>query len=172
MVYGIVTQSGGTIDLESEQGRGTTFTIRLPAGGDAGAVAVAEPESATIPRGTETILVVEDEPELRELARRTLEAQGYTVIAPEHTEDALAIAISRNVDLLLADIVMPVMSGPMIVRRLADVGARPAVVYMSGYADETLADYRLEEGATLLRKPFSPSQLARVVRSSLDLAVR
>jgi two-component system cell cycle sensor histidine kinase/response regulator CckA len=73
------------------------------------------------------------------------------------------------VDLLLSDIVMPVMSGPTIVRRLADLGTRPPVVYMTGFADETLSEYRLEYGSTLLRKPFSPSQLARTVRSALDL---
>jgi FixJ family two-component response regulator len=63
---------------------------------------------------------------------------------------------------------MPVMSGPMIVRRIADLGARPPVVYMTGYADETLTEYRIDPGSTMLRKPFSPSQLARVVRSALD----
>jgi two-component system cell cycle sensor histidine kinase/response regulator CckA len=92
------------------------------------------------------------------------------VIAPEHTEDALAISISRRIDLLLTDVVMPVMSGPTIVRRLADVGATPPVVYMTGYADETLAEYRLGAGSTLLRKPFAPSTLARAVRAALDRA--
>jgi nitrogen-specific signal transduction histidine kinase/CheY-like chemotaxis protein len=169
MVYGIVRQSGGTIDVDSEAGRGTTFTIRLPASKAAPTRQPASPSPANAPRGTETILLVEDEPELRELGRRTLESLGYEVIAPEHTEDALAIAISRKIDLLLTDIVMPVMSGPTIVRRIADLGATPPVVYISGYADETIAEYRLEAGSTLLRKPFSPSQLARTVRNALDL---
>jgi signal transduction histidine kinase len=168
MVYGIVKQSGGTIEVDSSPAKGTTFTIQFPA-----STATRSPQPAThnptpAPRGTETILLVEDEPELRELARRTLDSLGYTVIAPEHTEDALAISISRRVDLLLTDIVMPVMSGPTIVRRLADVGAKPPVVYMTGYADETLAEYRLDAGSSVLRKPFSPSQLARVVRAALD----
>jgi signal transduction histidine kinase len=169
MVYGIVQQSGGTIDLETGPG-GTTFTIALPASSATRHTpnATQLPEEAA-PRGTETILLIEDEPELRELARHTLESLGYQVIAPEHTEDALALAIARKVDLLLSDIVMPVMSGPTIVRRLADLGTRPPVVYMTGYADETLSEYRLEYGSTLLRKPFSPSQLARTVRSALDL---
>ena len=168
MVYGIIKQSGGTIDLETEIGKGTTFTIELPASGATRDLTPAT-RDLVVPRGDETILLVEDEPELRELARRTLESFGYNVIAPDHTEDALAISISRNVDLLLTDIVMPVMSGPTIVKRLADVGAHPAVLYMTGYADETLAEYRLEPGAALLRKPFTPSQLARTVRSALDL---
>ena len=116
-----------------------------------------------------TVLLIEDEPELRELARQTLDSLGYQVIAPEHTEDGLAIAISRKVDLLLTDVVMPVMSGPTIVRRLADLGTHPPVIYMTGYADDTLSEYRIDPGSVLLRKPFSPSQLARVVRSALDL---
>jgi signal transduction histidine kinase len=169
MVYGIVQQSGGTIDLETGPG-GTTFTISLPASSATRHTPNATPlPDEVAPRGTETILLIEDEPELRELARHTLESLGYQVIAPEHTEDALALAIARKVDLLLSDIVMPVMSGPTIVRRLADLGTRPPVVYMTGYADETLSEYRLEYGSTLLRKPFSPSQLARTVRSALDL---
>jgi signal transduction histidine kinase len=169
MVYGIVQQSGGTIDLETGPG-GTTYTHSLQASSATRHTpnATPLPEEAA-PRGTETILLIEDEPELRELARHTLESLGYQVIAPEHTEDALALAIARKVDLLLSDIVMPVMSGPTIVRRLADLGTRPPVVYMTGYADETLSEYRLEYGSTLLRKPFSPSQLARTVRSALDL---
>lgn len=166
MVYGIVQQSGGTIAVESQPGR-TTFTMQLPRA-EAAATPVKVEAEPTVPGGKETILLVEDEPELRELARQALENVGYEVIAPDHTEDALAIAITRNVDLLLTDIVMPVMSGPMIVRRLADIGTRPAVLYMSGYADDTISEYRLEAGASLLRKPFSPSQLARAVRTALD----
>jgi CheY-like chemotaxis protein len=168
MVYGIVKQSGGSIDLASEIGKGTTFSMHFPAVGEGPAPRRSSAATIAIPTGTETILLVEDEPELRELARRSLESLGYTVVAPEHTEDALAIAITRKVDLLLTDIVMPVMSGPMIVRRLADVGTRPRVLFMSGYADDTIAEYRLEEGATVLRKPFAPSQLARAVRAALD----
>ena len=169
MVYGIVRQSGGTIDLDSTPGAGTTFTIQFPASSAEKSEQRFVESGERVPRGTETVLLIEDEPELRELARRTLDSLGYRVIAPEHTEDGLAIAISRKVDLLLTDVVMPVMSGPTIVRRLADLGAHPPVIYMTGYADETLSEYRIESGSTLLRKPFSPSQLARVVRSALDL---
>jgi two-component system cell cycle sensor histidine kinase/response regulator CckA len=168
MEYGIIRQSGGTIDLDTEPGRGTTFTISLPASAEADILQPATRDPKPVPSGTETILLVEDEPELRELARRTLESLGYQVIAPEHTEDALAIAISRRVDLLLTDIVMPVMSGPTIVRRITEAGTAPAVVYMTGYADETLIEYRIDPAATLLHKPFSPSQLARAVRAALD----
>jgi signal transduction histidine kinase len=168
MVYGIIQQSGGTIDLESSTGKGTTFRIEFPASAAERSEQRLVASEEGIPRGTETVLLIEDEPELRELARQTLDNLGYQVIAPEHTEDGLAIAISRKVDLLLTDVVMPVMSGPTIVRRLADLGAQPPVIYMTGYADETLSEYRIDPGSTL-RKPFSPSQLARVVRSALDL---
>ena len=169
MVYGIVQQSGGTIDLESTPGRGTTFRIEFPASSAERSEYRMATSDEAIPRGAETVLLIEDEPELRELMRQTLDSFGYQVIAPEHTEDGLAIAIARKVDLLLTDVVMPVMSGPTIVRRLADLGANPPVIYMTGYADETLTEYRLDPGSVLLRKPFSPSQLARAVRSALDL---
>jgi CheY-like chemotaxis protein len=171
MVYRTVQMHDGEIEVQSTPGKGTTFTIALPATSAPRKTPSVIADRDSMPRGTETILLIEDEPELRELARRTLESLGYTVIAPEHTEDSLAVAISRKVDLLLSDIVMPVMSGPTIVRRLRDVGATPPVVYMTGYADETLSEYRLEAGSKLLRKPFSPSQLARVIRSALDAVV-
>jgi signal transduction histidine kinase len=169
MVYGIVQQSGGTIDLDSAPGKGTTFRIEFPASSAEKSEQRVDSRDEGFPRGTETVLLIEDEPELRELARRTLDSLGYEVIAPEHTEDGLAIAISRKVDLLLTDVVMPVMSGPTIVKRLADLGTPPTVIYMTGYADETLSEYRIDPGSTLLRKPFAPSQLARAVRSALDL---
>ena len=168
MVYGIVKQSGGSIDVASEVGRGTTFSITLPAAASDPTRQPANPSPVHLQRGTETVLLVEDAPELRDLARRTLESLGYTVIAPDHTVDALQIAMSRPVDVVLSDIVMPVMSGPAIVRRIVDSGAKPVVIYMTGYADETVAEYRLDAGSTLLRKPFSPSQLARTVRAALD----
>jgi signal transduction histidine kinase/ActR/RegA family two-component response regulator len=168
-VYGIVKQSGGTISVDSSE-RGTTFRIVLPPA-DAlmptDSVWMAE---ADAPRGTETILVVEDEDEVRLLARRTLEDRGYTVIAAASPEEALEIARAPGVDLILTDIVMPGMSGPELANRVAAAGGTPTVVYMSGYADEALQRFELGRGRVFLRKPFSPAGLARAIRHALDSA--
>jgi DNA-binding NtrC family response regulator len=167
-VYGIVNQSGGTIKFDSVLGRGTSFTIRLPAAemvavGDTPAV-----EEAELPRGTETILIVEDAEDVRILARRTLEERGYTVLVARNAEEALEIANARSIDVLLTDIVMPRTSGPQLVARYLATRPAPLVIYMSGYADDALAQYELDPAAVFLRKPFTPMTLARTVREALD----
>ena len=169
-VYGIVTQSGGNVEVYSEPGRGTTFKIRLgriddPVDApDAGAA-----ESA--PTGSETILLVEDEEEVRDLAREFLEASGYTVLNAHDAGEALTMA-ERHADpihLLLSDVVMPQMSGREVAGRLAVTRPDTKVLYMSGYTDDAVVRHgALERGISFLQKPFTVYSLGRKVREVLD----
>ncbi|HET8575952.1 MAG TPA: GAF domain-containing protein [Methylomirabilota bacterium] len=170
-VYGIVKQSGGHITAESEPGHGTTFAIYLPEAHGA----VAAPESSQAledaPRGVETILLVEDEAEVRDLARDILELGGYQVLEATTPEDAERICRDERspIHLLLTDVVMPQMSGRMLAERL--MAARPAmrVLYMSGYTGDTIVQHGVEgQGPGFLPKPFTPNDLSRKVREVLD----
>jgi len=171
-VYGIVNQSGGTIAVESVSGRGTTFTITLPAAETMGDGATRSSEDGELPSGSETVLIVEDADDVRILARRTLEERGYTVFVARNADEALEIASARHVDVLLADIVMPQTSGPQLVARYQSLHKAPLVVYMSGYADDALTQYELDPNVVFLRKPFTPASLARTVRDALDRSHR
>jgi len=168
--YGIVKQSGGDITVSSEPGAGTTFRIYLPATRASAAASPGIVETAA-PGGTEVVLLVEDDANLRALTRDILASEGYSVLESENVEDALRIAGSREgpIDLLLTDVVMPHMSG----RSLADAvkGRRPevSVLYMSGYTDDAIVHHGvLDPGIALLEKPFTPLALARKVREALD----
>jgi two-component system, cell cycle sensor histidine kinase and response regulator CckA len=168
-VYGIVQQSGGTIDVATAPGRGTTFTIELPRASEPVAP-MATAADDDLPTGTETVLLVEDEDDVRSYARRTLEHCGYTVIAAPNPVEALALVRQgdRRVDVLLTDVVMPHMTGPQLVTRLA-VGQRlPRIVYMSGYADDAILKLEIDPSHSFLRKPFTPCALARAIRDALD----
>jgi signal transduction histidine kinase/ActR/RegA family two-component response regulator len=171
-VYGIVNQSGGTIAVESAQGRGTSFTIVLPAAETMGDGVVRVPDDREMPSGSETVLIVEDAEDVRILARRTLEERGYTVLVARNADEALEIASARQIDVLLTDIVIPQTSGPQLVARYRSLHKPPLVVYMSGYADDALAQYELDQNVVFLRKPFSPTSLARTIRDALDHAGR
>ena len=168
MVYGIVKQSGGTITVDSEPGKGTTFTIVMPAAEPVGATDIAPVEDETLPSGTETILIVEDAEDVRVLARRTLEERGYTVRVARNAAEALEIAGSGGIDVLLTDIVMPDASGPQLVSDYLATRPAPLVIYMSGYADDALSQYELDPTAVFLRKPFTPAVLARTIRNAID----
>jgi signal transduction histidine kinase/CheY-like chemotaxis protein len=169
-VYGIVNQSGGTIAVDSAVGKGTTFTITLPAAGVMAASMPRDEEDIHLSRGNETILIVEDAEDVRILARRSLEELGYTVLVARNAADALEISAAGSIDLLLTDIVMPHTSGPQLVAKYLAERPAPIVVYMSGYADDALARYELDPTIVFLRKPFTPSVLARTVREALDAA--
>jgi PAS domain S-box-containing protein len=172
-VYGIVTQSGGRIEIDSALGRGTTFTITFPASKADGPATVAAPDEDSAPRGTETILLVEDEAALRVLAERALISGGYTVLSAESGEAALSIARAHpgEIHLVVTDVVMPGMSGPMLVTRLGAIRPMARILYVSGYADDTISNYRLEPSSAFLAKPFVPTTLLRKVRETLDARV-
>ena len=170
-VFGIVEQSGGSIHFASELNRGTTFWVDFPRI-EAGPATVAPHARAAMPRGTETVLVVEDEAVVRGLAVRILKRQGYTVLEAADASEGLAMCQSRplGIDLLVTDVVMP---GGLNGRQLADqavtlcTGLR--VLLMSGYTTDALVHYGIEKGAPFLQKPFSLQQLAGKVREVLDL---
>jgi two-component system, cell cycle sensor histidine kinase and response regulator CckA len=170
MVYGMVKQAGGYVWVESEMGRGTTFAVYLPRVDEVAAPAVLVPGVSMPTKGSETILLVEDEGALREIAREVLEEHGYRVI--EATGPHKAIEICHRdpepIDLLVTDVVMPAMNG----RALADalVAARPGlrVLYMSGYTNDVIAHSGvLESGTLLLEKPFTVQALLERVRTAL-----
>ncbi len=170
--YGVTTQHGGYIAVESEPGRGTAFMIYLPAAAKAGSADARVPAGG--PRGaggTETVLLVEDEEEVRLLARDILQQHGYRVIDAGDPEDALSLAERHPgpIRLVLTDVVMPRMSGPALVNRLSVVRPGVKVLYMSGYTAEALGHQGvLEAGVTLLEKPFTLMRLLGTVREVLD----
>jgi two-component system cell cycle sensor histidine kinase/response regulator CckA len=172
-VYGIVTQSGGSIRIASEPGVGTSVMIWLPCTGDqveAVPVAARDPGDA---RGRETILLVEDEDDIRDLVAETLQERGYTVIQARDGADALRVVTPAGppIDLVLTDVVMPNMGGRDLVRQLSARHPRLSVLYISGYTVDALGEHGvLESGTNLLYKPFSPQQLLVRLREVLDRA--
>ncbi len=169
-VFGIVRQCGGAIRLRSEKGAGTTFEVYLPSVGDPARRVRSGPHQ-TVVRGTETILVVEDEAALRTVARKILENAGYTVLLASNGEDALTYfrRAVTPVHLLLTDVVMPGMGGPALVARIREEGARTSILFTSGYADDALTgDGVRDERIHFLPKPYTGTTLLRKVRDVLD----
>jgi CheY-like chemotaxis protein len=168
-VMAIVRAAGGRIVVESAPGRGSTFRVYLPlADVEPARPAPAAPADAPLPRGHETILLVEDDPDLRELAREILDDCGYRVLVAPTGFDAIRLATEHQgtVDLLLTDVVMPHLSGPSVVTRVRRLAPGLRVLYMSGYTDETIAAQLAS--AELLEKPFDARSLATKVRQVLD----
>jgi PAS domain S-box-containing protein len=166
-VYGIVSQSGGEIVCDTEVGVGTTFTILLPVTDHAAAATgPAAGAAPTVSRGTGTILLVEDQPAVRELTRRILQAQGYQVIDTGNPETALDLLGDTRIDLLLTDVVMPELSGPDLAKRVRRQHPDVRVMFMSGYAGHSALN--ATDGVPLILKPFTPQSLALKVREVLD----
>ena len=170
-VHGIVHQSGGNVTVVSTPGAGSVFTVRLPRILEV-AVDVAvtlEPESRP---GSETILLVEDEDVVRDLTRRVLERQGYTVLACADGAEAIALAErdDRMIDLLLTDVVMPGLRGYEVARLVAASRPEIKILYMSGYAEEALVGRPALAASALIEKPFAVDALARRVRETLEAA--
>lgn len=168
--YGIIQQARGYIRLDSAPGRGTRFQLLLPQVADA-----PEPErqarNGDALEGTETVLVVEDEAQVRQLVQRTLERNGYRVVTIDGAEPALELCLSGEVrpDLLLTDIVLTGMDGTRLAAEIRDRQPRLPVLFMSGYAPDSLSRERaLAEDAAIVHKPFRPDQLLRRIRSVLD----
>ena len=169
-VYGAVKQAGGHVSVDSEVGRGTTFTIYLPRVYES-AVQPVPPDTEELPRGTETVLVVEDEDDVRSFACQTLRQQGYTVLAAADGREALLLAepVSREIDLLLTDAVMPQMDGPALAAELMARCPDLKVLIMSGYAQGAdLEKVTLRNSFVFLQKPFTGRQLLRTIRDALD----
>src|SRR5205823_7418515 len=172
-VYGIIKQSLGYIWVESEVGRGTTFKIYLPRVAGAGDPAriAAQAQAQRVEPGTETILLVEDEANLRYLARQYLEKQGYKVIEAADGAVAVQIAVAHEsvIHLLLTDVIMPGMNGRELAQRITEIRPNVKVLYMSGYTENVIGrNGTLDAGIRLLQKPFNLRDLKDKVREVLD----
>ena len=170
-VYGIVKQSAGEIWVYSELGKGTTFKIYLPRVADDEPQLAPAAEPTPVERGEETVLLAEDEPGVRALAREVLRQHGYQVLEAMDVNDALRICREHpeGIDLLLTDVVMPVMSGRELAERVAEIRPEIKVLYMSGYTDNIVVNHGVTSiDKEFLQKPFTPRSLARKVRESLD----
>ncbi|MBU0514569.1 MAG: response regulator [Proteobacteria bacterium] len=170
-VYGIIRQSGGHIYVYSEPDRGTTFKIYLPRTGAPEAAGDAVGEVVRDGRGSETVLVVEDDDLVRKMARRSMENYGYRVLEASNGGEAVLICEQNpgDIDLVLSDVVLPRMSGPQLIGRLRAMRPGLRVLYMYGYTDNAIVHHGvLDQGVNFISKPFSPQALAQKVRKILD----
>jgi PAS domain S-box-containing protein len=172
--YGIVKQSGGHVSVYSELARGTTFKIYLPQVEPPVKIPIERLDSPDLPRGAETILLVEDDPALQEMAAMLLRRLGYTVLAAGHGIEALSLCHQREtgrIDLLFTDVVMPHMSGKELAERVRALYPQTKILFTSAYTENAIVHQGvLDPGVALLQKPFTPSALACKVREVLDQA--
>jgi CheY-like chemotaxis protein len=169
-VYGIVTRSGGSVGVYSEIGKGTSFKVYFPSA-DAAELVVEAPARAARPQaGTQTVLVVEDEEGLRELAKRLLHRQGYIVLVAANADEALRLfEANQSINVLLTDVIMPGASGPELVRQLVEQRPALRVIYMSGYTEDAIVQHGvLQPGITFLNKPFTSETLGAKIREVLE----
>jgi signal transduction histidine kinase len=170
-VYGIVKQSGGAIHAYSEKDIGTTMSVFLPASGSASEI-VSAADSPSVGTGKETILVAEDDPTVLNLVSHCLKARGFKVMSAPSGEAALEMLHAlgpAGVDLLITDVVMPEIAGPVLAARAAELIPRMKVLFMSGYTEEVIRHHGISRrNASFLQKPFAPSELIQKVRQLLD----
>jgi CheY-like chemotaxis protein len=169
-VHGIVTRSGGSVHATSEVGQGTSFMVYFPRAEGTELVAAVTEQVARPHAGGQTVLVVEDADGLRELARRLLERQGYTVLVAANADEALRVVdANASIDVLLTDVVMPGTSGPELVKQLVERRPTLKVIYMSGYTEDAIVHHGvLNPGIAFLHKPFNSETLGRKIREALD----
>jgi len=170
-VYGIVKQSEGNIWVYSDPGQGTTFKICLPRVEELPEGLLDKVRDEAVPRGNETVLIVEDDEPVRKLAALILEKQGYTVLEAHQAYEALSLCKERKtpIHLVLTDVVMPEMSGRELVKNLKQVRQDFKVLYMSGYTDDAIVHHGvLDKGVDFIQKPFTLQGLTRKVRDVLD----
>ena len=166
----IVRGAGGRIDIASELGRGTTFSVELPRA-ETNAERDAPGHSSVMPRGDETVLLIEDDAVVRQLTARILRRQGYNVLVATQATEAMQLAADHNtrIDLFLSDVVMPGESGPSVIERLSRVRPSTKVLFVSGYPGDDISRRGVDEGSfRFLAKPYSSEQLAQRVRQVLD----
>jgi len=171
-VFGIVQQCKGHIWVDSEEGTGTTFNVYFPKCTEVIDSSLQAEQTDEIPQGTETILLVEDEPAVREMATFTLEEQGYTILEATNGQDALRLAseYSDHIDLLVTDVIMPHMNGKDLADQIVVVRPHTKTLFTSGYTDDAIVQHGiLKPGIAFLPKPFSPAALGRKVRETLDV---
>ncbi|HEY8945949.1 MAG TPA: response regulator, partial [Polyangiaceae bacterium] len=169
--YGIVTQSGGHLELESQPGAGTVFRIYLPETTQRASIPPPPQATARAPGGSETILVVDDEPLVRESTRRMLRSLGYRVFIAQNSEEALKIAAEHldHIDLVISDVIMPGMNGLELARELGKQRPSVRVLFVSGFTAGVLAERGLlRESVEFLQKPIALDTLAARVRLLLD----
>jgi two-component system, cell cycle sensor histidine kinase and response regulator CckA len=174
-VYGVISQSGGHLELDSTPGRGTVFKIYLPQIDQPATPQKPDPATVKLPQGSETVLLVEDEDEVRAAVCESLRMRGYIVLNARHGKEAVMICRRHtgSIHLLLTDVVMPQMTGPELVQRVSPVHPEMKVLYVSGYTSDALHQRNLmEPGTAFLQKPFTPEALARQVRVVLDTPLR